>query len=153
LADQAGGYNSISNVDMNFGTGFEVVSQVPEDTTPPNLITMYTDKEVYAPGDTVTATVEGGDESEIDQMWGALSEADGDCANRTSRLDNIHITQDPRGNSVGVGTFTIGEDASDATYDLNFVGLSDVHGNEGYFDHYDYGASFDSVNGESAENN
>ena len=76
LADQAGGYNSISNADMNFSTGFEVVSQVPEDTTPPNLITMYTDKEVYAPGDTVTVTVEGGDESEIDQMWGAFSDAD-----------------------------------------------------------------------------
>jgi len=153
LADQAGGYNSISNADMNFSTGFEVVSQVPEDTTPPNLITMYTDKEVYAPGDTVTVTVEGGDESEIDQMWGAFSDADGDSDNGTYRLDNIYITQNPLGNYVGVGTFTIGEDASDATYDLNFVGISDVHGNEGYFNHYDYGASFDIVNGESAEKN
>ncbi|WP_017548268.1 hypothetical protein [Salinicoccus carnicancri] len=153
LADQAGGYNTISNADMNFGTGFEVVSPVPEDITPPNLISMYTDKEVYAPGDTVTVTVEGGDESEIDQMWGAFSDANGGSENGTYRLDNIYITQNPLGNYVGVGTFTISEDAPDATYNLNFVGISDVHGNESYFNQYDYGVSFDIVNGEGAEKN
>ncbi|KKK33840.1 hypothetical protein WN59_09505 [Salinicoccus sediminis] len=153
LADQAGGYNTISNADMNFGTGFEVVSPVPEDITPPNLISMYTDKEVYAPGDTVTVTVEGGDESEIDQMWGAFSDVNGGSENGTYRLDNIYITQNPLGNYVGVGTFTISEDAPEATYDLNFVGISDVHGNEGYFNQYDYGVSFDIVNGEGAEKN
>src|SRR5699024_7242127 len=90
---------------------------------------------------------------EIDQMWGAFSDADGDSDNGTYRLDNIYITQNPLGNYVGVGTFTIGEDASDATYALNFVAISDVHGSEGYFKHYDCGASFDIVNGESAEKN
>jgi len=153
LADQTGGYNTISNKDMNFDTGFEVVSPVPEDSTPPNLISMYTDKDVYSPGDTVTVTVEGGDESEIDQMWGAFSDADGGSENGTYRLDNIYITENPLGNYVGVGTFTISEDAPDATYDLNFVGISDVHGNESYFNQYDYGVSFDIVNGESAEKN
>ncbi|AKG73576.1 hypothetical protein [Salinicoccus halodurans] len=151
LADQAGSYNTISNENMNFNTGFEVVSPVPEDTTPPNLVTMYTDKDVYAPGETVTVTVEAEDESEISQMWGAFADANGSPENDPYRLDNIYITQNPLGNYVGVGTFTIGEDVPNATYGLNFVGISDVQGNESYFNQYDFGVFFDIMNEDAAE--
>ncbi len=151
LSDQAGNDNTISNDNMNFDTGFEVISPVPEDTRPPNLITMYADKDVYAPGDTVTVTVEAEDESEIHQMWAVFTDSEGTPENDSYRMDNMYITQNPLGNYVGVGTFVIAEDAGNATYNLNFVGMSDVHGNEGYFNQYDFGVSFDIMNDTAAE--
>lgn len=151
LSDQAGSHNTISSENMNVNTGFEVVSPVPEDTEPPNLVTMYTDKDVYAPGETVTVTVEAEDESEIKQMWGAFSDADDSSENATYRLDNMYITQNPNGNYVGTGTFVIGEEVPNATYNLNFVGLSDTYENETYFNQYDFGVSFDVMNEEATE--
>lgn len=151
LADQGGNYNTITNENMNIAAGFEVVSAAPEDTAPPELVTMYADKDVYAPGETVTVTIEAEDESEINQMWGAFTDADSASENDSYRLDNVYITQYPLGNYVGVGTFVIDEEAPNASYRLNFVGMSDIDGNESYFNQYDFGVSFDIMNDTDAE--
>src|SRR5699024_11095247 len=98
IADQAGGYSSISNVEMNLGSRVGGGRKEAGDSTAPKPITKNKDKGGYAPGETVTVTVEGGGESEIDQMWGAFSDADGDSDKGTYRLDNIYITQNPLGN-------------------------------------------------------